>query len=126
MSDLNSPPPELLRGTLDMMILQTLADGRRHGYGVARAIAAESGGGLGGEEGALYPALHRMTKRGLLTSERKRSENNRWAKYYRLTPAGRKRLAGDRLGWAAMAAAVSRVMNVPLPHRGPEPEGGVA
>lgn len=103
-------PPELLRGTLDMMILRTLADGPRHGYGITRRIEQTSNGVLGVEEGSLYPALHRMAKRGLLSSEWGESENNRRAKFYRLTPAGRKRLKSDQKSWAVMAAAITRVM----------------
>ena len=102
--------PELLRGTLDMLILRVLQGGAEHGYGVARRIERASGGVLGVEEGSLYPALHRLARRGWLESERKRSENNRVAKYYRLTDAGRKRLAHDQKAWGVMSAAVSRVM----------------
>ncbi len=104
------PAPELLRGTLDMMILRTVADEPRHGYGVVRRIEQTSGGVLGVEEGSLYPALHRLVKRGLLTAEWGTSENNRRAKFYRLTAAGRKRLKRDQTAWSAMAAAVTRVM----------------
>lgn len=117
MAKQNSPAPELLRGTLDMMILRTLEAGPRHGYGITRRIEQVSGGVLGVEEGSLYPALHRMEKRGLLSSERKRSENNRWAKYYRLTPEGGRKLQSDQKSWAVMAQAIGRVMG------GAEPQG---
>ena len=93
-----------------MMILRTLADGPRHGYGITRRIEQASGGVLGVEEGSLYPALHRMAKRGLLTSEWKPSENNRRAKYYRLTAQGRARLRKDQKAWGVMAEAITRVM----------------
>ena len=77
-------PPELLPGTLDLMILKTLAVGPNHGYGIARRIKQTSGDVLHVEEGSLYPALHRLAKRGCLDSEWRSSESNRRAKYYRL------------------------------------------
>ncbi|MEM7624326.1 MAG: PadR family transcriptional regulator [Planctomycetota bacterium] len=105
-----SDSPELLRGTLDMMILAALDDRPRHGYGITRRIEQRSGGVLGVEEGSLYPALHRMVKRGLLSAEWGTSENNRRAKFYRLTPTGRKRLKNDRAAWVIMAEAIGGVM----------------
>ena len=103
-------PPELLQGTLDMMILKTLAPGPNHGYGIARRIRQASGDVLQVEEGSLYPALHRLQKRGHLASEWRRSESNRRAKYYRLTPAGRARLETETAAWAQMSSAIGRVM----------------
>src|SRR5512133_1987160 len=83
---------ELLRGTLDMLILRTLALDAMHGYGIAERIRQTSGDVLQVEEGSLYPALQRMELRGWIASEWGRSANNRRARYYRLTPAGRRQL----------------------------------
>jgi transcriptional regulator len=102
--------PELLQGTLDMMILKTLAPGANHGYGIARRIRQVSDDILRVEEGSLYPALHRMEKRGLIASEWRASENNRRAKFYRLTPRGRARLKFEAAQWAQVSRAVGRVM----------------
>src|ERR1700733_3774226 len=89
----------LLPGTLDMLILKALVQGPRHGYGVSEWIGASSDDALRVEEGALYPALHRLELKGLLASEWGVSENNRRAKYYRLLPAGRKALAAEAERW---------------------------
>ena len=101
---------DLLPGTLDLLILKAVSLGPKHGYGVLLRIEQISGNALSIEQGALYPALFRLEARGLLASEWGTSENNRRAKYYRLTPAGRRRLREaigewDRLT-AAMAAAL--------------------
>src|SRR5258707_781780 len=101
---------DLIQGTLDMLILKTLLRGAMHGYAIAVAIEQRSGEELRVEEGALYPALHRLEVAGLLDSEWKLSETNRRAKFYRLTPEGEKRLADDSSNWARLAAAVARVM----------------
>jgi PadR family transcriptional regulator, regulatory protein PadR len=101
---------DLLQGTLDMLILKTLVRGPMHGYGVAEFIQQTSEDVLRVEEGALYPALHRLEIRGLLAAEWGVSENNRRAKYYRLTPAGRKQLAAEAERWNRMAAAIGRIM----------------
>jgi PadR family transcriptional regulator, regulatory protein PadR len=101
---------DLLQGTLDMLVLKALSRGENHGYGVAEWIARTSGDVLRVEEGALYPALHRLELRGLLASEWGVSENNRRAKFYRLTPSGRKRLAGESEHWIRLTGAVARVM----------------
>ena len=101
---------ELLQGTLDMMVLKSLEAGPLHGYAVARAIQARSSDVLRVEEGALYPALHRMEERGWIRAEVGLSENNRRARFYRLTPAGRRQLQSASEEWARLAAAVSRVM----------------
>jgi transcriptional regulator len=101
---------ELLPGTLDMLILKTLIQGPMHGYAVAEFIQQTSEDVLKVEEGALYPALHRLELRGLLAAEWGISENNRRAKYYRLTASGRRHLAGEAARWSRMATAISRIM----------------
>ena len=101
---------ELLQGTLDVLILKSLSWGPRHGYAVADHIRERSGEALRIEEGALYPALHRLEKRGLLVAEWGVSENNRRAKFYALTPQGRAQLRSETQQWVAYAAAVSRVL----------------
>ena len=103
-------PLELLQGTLDMLVLRTLGRGRMHGYAIAEAIHQRSDDVLRVEEGALYPALHRLELRGLLAAEWGLSENNRRAKYYRLTPAGRRHLETEHAEWNRMVAAIARVM----------------
>src|SRR5882672_7701272 len=90
---------ELLQGTLDMLILQTLRWGTQHGYGISQAIRSGSGEVLQVETGSLYPALHRLEKQGWVKSEWTQSENNQRAKYYSLTPAGRKQLVQERSRW---------------------------
>jgi PadR family transcriptional regulator, regulatory protein PadR len=101
---------ELVQGTLDMMILKTLSRGPKHGYGIALSIQQTSEEVLRVEEGSLYPALHRLELDGILQAEWGTSENNRRAKFYRLTPAGRKRLAAEASKWQRLADAISRVM----------------
>src|SRR5579863_1949819 len=101
---------DLIQGTLDMLILKTLARGSLHGYAIAVAIEQRSQDELRVEEGALYPALHRLEVAGLLSSEWKLSETNRRAKFYKLTPAGRKHLAAEATNWNRLVAAVARVM----------------
>jgi PadR family transcriptional regulator, regulatory protein PadR len=101
---------DLLQGTLDMLILKTLNRGPAHGYAIAEFIHQRSEDALRVEEGALYPALHRLELRGLLAAEWGLSENNRRAKYYRLTAAGRKYLAEETAHWGRMSAAIARVM----------------
>jgi len=100
---------ELLRDTLDMLILKAVEHGGLHGYAIASLIQQRSDSALKVKEGALYPALHRLEVRGLLDSEWGLSESNRRAKYYRLTPAGRKQLE-KRNGWKFLSAAIARVM----------------
>ncbi len=102
--------PELLPGTLAMLILKTLSLGPNHGYGVARRIRQTSDEVLRVEEGSLYPALHRLEKRRLLASQWQQSENNRRAKYYRLTAAGRRRLRAEAADWHRISAAIGRIM----------------
>ena len=101
---------ELLQGTLDMLILKTLIRGPMHGYAVVEFIQQTSEDVLRVEEGALYPALHRLELRGLLASEWGVSENNRRAKYYRITAAGRKQLVNEASRWRRMSAAIERIM----------------
>jgi PadR family transcriptional regulator, regulatory protein PadR len=101
---------ELLQGTLDTLILKALVWGPRHGYAVARWIGERTDEALLVEDGALYTALHRIEKRGWVRGEWGRSENNRPAKYYALTGAGRKQLATRISAWQRYAAAVSRVL----------------
>ncbi len=100
----------LMQGTLDMLILKALTRGDRHGYAIAEFIRSTSLDVLKVEEGALYPALHRLELRGLLASEWGLSENNRRAKYYRLTRAGKKQLAAESDEWRVLSGAVTRVM----------------
>jgi PadR family transcriptional regulator len=102
---------DLIQGTLDMLILKSLTRGSRHGYAIVEFIQQTSEDVLRVEEGALYPALHRLELRGLLTAEWGVSDNNRRAKYYRLTAAGRKQLASEATSWDRLSAAVARVMN---------------
>jgi len=101
---------ELLQGTLDLMILQTLKWGPRHGHGIGQALRASSEDMVQVEHGSLYPALHRLEGRGWLASEWKISEANRRAKYYRLTAEGRKQLAEEQSKWKALVRAVARTM----------------
>jgi PadR family transcriptional regulator PadR len=100
----------LLQGTLDMLILKTVVREPKHGYAIAESIVEASEDVLRVEEGALYPALHRLELKGLLGAEWGLSENNRRAKYYRLTAAGRKALAAETARWTRMSAAIERVM----------------
>jgi PadR family transcriptional regulator PadR len=101
---------DLLRDTLDLLILKTLSRGEMHGYDVAEYIHETSDQVLGVEEGALYPALHRLELRGLLKAEWGASDNNRRAKYYRLTSAGRKQLAEETAHWKRMSSAIARIL----------------
>jgi len=102
---------EILQGTLDLLILQTVARGAEHGHGISQAIRARSGDLLSVETGSLYPALHRLEKRGWLSSEWKSSENNQRAKYYSLTKQGRKQLAAEQDRWNLLVQAMSGVLN---------------
>lgn len=101
---------EMLRDTLDMLILKTLQRGGMHGYGIAEFIEQRSESVLRVEEGALYPALHRLEVRGLLAAKWGVSENNRRAKYYSLTAAGRRQLEADATRWGAISGAIGRIM----------------
>ena len=103
---------ELLQGTLDVLVLKTLSWGPRHGYAIARWIRDTTDDVLRIEEGALYPALHRMQKRGWIEAEWGLSENNRKAKYYQLTARGRQQLRAEAATWSRYSAAVSKVLAV--------------
>ena len=103
---------ELLQGTLDMLILKTLEAGSRHGYSIAERIEQVSKDVLAIEEGSLYPALHRLVKRGWIKSEWGLSENNRKAKYYSLTKSGRNQLESETTDWARLSEAITRVMRM--------------
>jgi PadR family transcriptional regulator PadR len=103
---------ELLRGTLDVLVLKALTWGPRHGYAVAQWIDDATTGTLQVEEGALYHALHRLEKRGALDSEWGVSETNRRAKYYTLTPAGRRQLVAQTATWTRYAEAVFAALAV--------------
>jgi transcriptional regulator len=108
---LDQPPSgDLIPGTLDMLILKALESGPRHGYAVAEWIHGRSHDLLQVDEGALYPALHRLELRGLLSAEWGASENNRRAKFYQITNPGRKHLQSERDRWTRLAAAVGFVM----------------
>ncbi len=118
-------PPTLVPGALDMMILKILEIGPEHGYGIARRIKRTSDEVLIVEEGSLYPALHRLAKRGYVESEVRPSETNRRAKYYRLTTAGRTQLAQEAAAWERLVSAIGRVMATP-PSGEPATSRGVA
>jgi PadR family transcriptional regulator PadR len=101
---------ELLQGTLDLLILQTLAPGAAHGHTIAYAIERRSEDVLQVEHGSLYPALHRLEDRGWIASFWGTSENNRKARYYRLTAAGRKQLVVETSRWDEVVRAINRVL----------------
>jgi PadR family transcriptional regulator, regulatory protein PadR len=101
---------EMLQGTLDLLVLKTLSWGTTHGYGIARWIQHVTGDILRVEEGSLYPALHRLEKRGWIAAEWGLSENNRRAKYYALTARGRRQLHSEASKWSVFAGAVSKVL----------------
>jgi PadR family transcriptional regulator, regulatory protein PadR len=102
---------ELLQGTLDMLVLKTLTGGSLHGYKIVERIEQLSSDVIHVEEGSLYPALHRMERRGWITSDWGYSENNRKAKYYRLTRIGRKQLETELSTWNRMSQAITSVVN---------------
>ncbi len=101
----------MLQGALDMLILRSLVLGPAHGHTIAHAIAQRSEQVLQVEHGSLYPALHRLEDRGCVASFWGTSENNRKAKYYRLTPSGRKMLAAETNRWEQLARAIAQVLN---------------
>ena len=110
MGDARKPAGDFLPGTLDMLILKSLSRGDMHGYAIVQFIQQASRDVLRVEEGALYPALHRLEVRGLLAATWGTSDNNRRAKYYRLTALGRRELDEEASYWRRVAAAVTRVM----------------
>lgn len=108
---------ELLQGTLDLLILRTLLLGPVHGHAIAKAIEFNSDEVLQVEQGSLYPALHRLIKRGWISVEDGTSENNRRAKFYRLTAKGRRQLAVETSRWEKLAGAIARILR-PAPQEG--------
>lgn len=108
---------DLLQGTLEMLVLRTLVLAPLHGYGIAKAIRTSSSESLDIEFGSLYPALKRLEAKGWIASKWEISEHNRKAKYYRLTPAGKKQLHKEHSKWAEFVSVVGKIM-------GPIPEGG--
>jgi transcriptional regulator len=102
---------ELLQGTLDLLILQTLQWGAQHGYAISNAIRTHSGDLLQVETGSLYPALHRLEKQGWVKSEWRQTEANQRAKFYTLTATGKKRLLAERDRWSQIVMAMSGVLN---------------
>lgn len=103
---------DLMQGTLDLIILQTLRRGPQHGYGISQAINAASREAFKAETGTLYPALHRLEERGWIASEWKTSDNKQRANYYKLTAAGRKRLASEQSRWLQLVEAMASIMSV--------------
>ncbi len=101
---------ELLQGTLDLLILRTLLLGPTHGHAIAKAIELNSDDVLQVEQGSLYPALHRLIERGWISAAEGTSENNRRAKFYRLTPRGRRQLAVETGKWDKLAGAIARIL----------------
>lgn len=110
MANIRDRPPELVQGTLDMLVLKALMRGSNHGYAVAEWIRMTSNDVLRVQEGALYPALHRLELRGLLTSEWGTSDKGRRAKYYVLTATGRKHLARQSAAWTQLTDATALVL----------------
>ena len=106
----SAPSPEMLKGTLDMMVLRTLVTGDAHGHTIAKVIEMTSEDVLEVEQGSLYPALHRLEDRGWVSSYWGTSENNRRAKFYRLTASGKKQLVSETNRWRQMARAIALVM----------------
>jgi len=102
--------PDVLQGTLDLLVLKTLSRGPMHGYGIALHIEQISEDALRVEEGSLYPALHRIEQAGWIGAEWKLTDNNRKAKYYRLTASGRKQLAEEEEKWSRLTRAVGKVL----------------
>lgn len=111
---MNETRTNLLRGALDLLILSALADSARHGYGIAEWIETATKETVLLEEGTLYPALHRLDAKGWLRAEWGRSENNRRAKFYRLTPTGRRRLKSESATWQEYTGAIHRALTLPV------------
>jgi PadR family transcriptional regulator PadR len=110
LEELMPTKPDILQGTLDLLILKTLALGPMHGWGISQRIQQVSREVLQVQQGSLYPALHRLEHRGWIAAEWGDSENNRKAKFYRLTRAGRKQLGVETSNWERLAAAVAQVL----------------
>jgi transcriptional regulator len=105
-----APDAELLPGTLDLLILKAVSLGAHHGYGILLRIEQITGGALAIEQGALYPALYRLEHQGLLESEWGTSDNNRKAKFYAITRAGRKQLTAEARNWERIATVIARLL----------------
>ncbi len=105
---------ELLQGTLDLIVLQTLLSGPRHGYGIAQMIRANSQHVLQVETGSLYPALHRLARKGWIKADWAVSEKGQRVREYRLTPKGRKQLAMERSRWDQLSEAMARILHEPM------------
>src|ERR671910_593991 len=105
-----SPLP-LLQGTLDLLVLRCLSGGAQHGYAVASMVREQTAGDLSVEDAALYQSLHRLHRQDLVDAEWGPSENNRRARFYTLTPAGRRRLREEAAGWNRLASAISAALN---------------
>jgi PadR family transcriptional regulator, regulatory protein PadR len=106
-----SPPLPLVQGTLDLLVLRTLASGSMHGYGIATLVRERTDGDLVVEDAALYQALHRLDRQGLVEAEWRPSENNRRARYYTLTRSGRKRLREETASWRRYSRAVEALLD---------------
>jgi PadR family transcriptional regulator PadR len=106
-----APKSDLLQGTLDLLVLKTLAEGPMHGWGISLRIQNVSGDVLQVNQGSLYPALHRLEQQGLVEAEWGNSDNNRQAKFYQLTKSGRKQLTEETRNWERLASAVARVLS---------------
>jgi PadR family transcriptional regulator, regulatory protein PadR len=115
MGKVDSEPSDILKGTLDVLILKALSGGPAHGYTIATWIGAASGDALALGEGTLYPALHRLEARGWLRSRWGTSANNRQAKFYTLTPKGQTQLARATAQWRRYAAALTSALDAPVP-----------
>ena len=107
-----TPAQTLLQGTLDMLVLKALQLGPMHGWGIADRIESGSRNVLSMNQGSLYPALYRLERQELIRSEWNQSENNRRARYYTLTPAGRRQLAAERENWERLSGAVNLVLRM--------------
>ena len=105
-----SRPLTLMQGTLDLLVLRTLIAGPQHGYGIATLIHQRTEGDLAVEDAALYQALHRLDRQDLVKAEWRQSDNNRRARYYTLTPSGRKQLAAERAEFERIVGAIQRVL----------------
>jgi PadR family transcriptional regulator PadR len=109
---------EVLQGTLDFIVLQTLQWGPRHGYGLAQMIRANSSNALNVDTGSLYPALHRLERKKLIAATWEISDNKQRVRVYRLTDAGRKQLAAERSRWKQLTAAIAGILEPPEPEPG--------
>ena len=106
-----SKPTDLVQGTLDLLVLRILANAPLHGWAISQRIRLVSDEVLQVQQGSLYPALHRLEQQGLIKAEWGPSENNRKAKYYALTRAGRRKLAAERASWTRLSAAITKVID---------------